>query len=334
VLHCCVALTRRQAGLFSAVATGFIIEACVVRQRRLVVLISPPSSYKDLKPDYAMLTAVAYLASINRTDVLESSGDEPVLATFRPSATARWINGLWFASLALALAVALLAILAKQWLGEYVSRMRAHIGSCREWAWRHQVFSRGLDQWNVDAFVSTLPLLLHLSLFIFLIGLVVFLWDTDQVIAISMLSFTILVALFYVSSTAVPLWFGSCPTATPILRQARAAAERVAASLVFFSYSLWRRCVRVLTAIRVISQRSDLGSTYTGRYAWNPPAYNIERLFSPSPARRDSEVLSWMIASLPASEDVRVCPSRAGVILGLGSRSRYRRGSNRTSKPL
>jgi hypothetical protein len=164
-----------------------------------------------------MFTAVAYLAVINRTDVLESSADEPLLSTFRPSESARWINGLWFASLALALGVALLAILAKQWLGEYVSRMRAHIGSRREWAWRHQVFSRRLDQWNMDAFISTLPLLLHLSLFIFLIGLIVFLWDTDQAIAISLLAFTTLIALFYVSSTVAPLWFGSCLTATPIL---------------------------------------------------------------------------------------------------------------------
>jgi hypothetical protein len=190
--------------------------------------------------------------------------------------------------------------------------MRAHIGSRREWAWRHQVFSRGLDHWNMDAFISTLPLLLHAALFAFLVGLVVFLWDVDRAIAITLLTFTSLVATFYIGSTIAPLWFGSCPTATPILRQARAAAEKLSISLRLLCDSLWRYCVRAIIGREVDIGDADTTPAAGRRLAWKAPAYDTQRLFYTSPAHRDSNVLSWMVASLPASEDVAVALDAIG----------------------
>ncbi|KZV91448.1 hypothetical protein EXIGLDRAFT_615663, partial [Exidia glandulosa HHB12029] len=89
------------AGLFSAVATAFVVE-----------------SYKLLQPDNE-----AYIASALQALVLAANGTRPLPALApaqsSPSSLSRWINGLWFTSLMLSLTVALLCILVKQWLGEY-----------------------------------------------------------------------------------------------------------------------------------------------------------------------------------------------------------------------
>ncbi|EJD50460.1 hypothetical protein AURDEDRAFT_21558, partial [Auricularia subglabra TFB-10046 SS5] len=89
------------AGLFSAVSTAFIIE-----------------SYKLLQVDNTDYIANALYLSLTRNTTspidLEPPGDN-----FKASGSSRWINGLWFSSLVLSLAVALLSILAKQWLEEY-----------------------------------------------------------------------------------------------------------------------------------------------------------------------------------------------------------------------
>ncbi|KAH7086662.1 hypothetical protein BKA62DRAFT_731178, partial [Auriculariales sp. MPI-PUGE-AT-0066] len=68
------------------------------------------------------ITAKGVIMLLARTD---SSIVAPALpSTSQPesNAHARWINGLWYASLTLALLDALLAILGKQWLVEYASK--------------------------------------------------------------------------------------------------------------------------------------------------------------------------------------------------------------------
>ncbi|KZV91403.1 hypothetical protein EXIGLDRAFT_571231, partial [Exidia glandulosa HHB12029] len=93
------------AGLFSAVATAFIVEA-----------------YKALLPDYDAYIAHALFAFASSgngsfsSEALSSLKDPSVISV---SDLSRWINGLWFFSLVLALAVALLCILVKQWLQQY-----------------------------------------------------------------------------------------------------------------------------------------------------------------------------------------------------------------------
>ncbi|KZW03723.1 hypothetical protein EXIGLDRAFT_599714, partial [Exidia glandulosa HHB12029] len=90
------------AGLFSAVATAFVIE-----------------SYLLLQPDNAAYTAAALYILVAASN--HSTGmtlPPPPDLSFASSLT-RWVNGLWFTSILLSLAVALLSILVKQWITEY-----------------------------------------------------------------------------------------------------------------------------------------------------------------------------------------------------------------------
>ncbi|KZV95931.1 hypothetical protein EXIGLDRAFT_583136, partial [Exidia glandulosa HHB12029] len=86
------------AGLFSAVATAFVIE-----------------SYQFLQLDNAAYAAAALYILVAASN--HSTGmtlPPPPDLTYK-SSLSRWINGLWFTSILLSLAVAFLSILAKQW---------------------------------------------------------------------------------------------------------------------------------------------------------------------------------------------------------------------------
>jgi len=162
----------------------------------------------------------------------------------------------------------------------------------------------------MDAFISTLPLMLHISLLLFLVGLVAFLTDLDWVIVGFVLPLTATVMVFYICAIAAPLWFGDCPTATPILRQGRRALEVL--------HNQNRRCLFFL--------RSSIGARFKlpfGPTSWRPPAYDEEVLLEGGSARRDATVLHWMINSLPTVEEIDVALDAVGSVDPLEHRHEF-----------
>ncbi|KAH7096511.1 hypothetical protein BKA62DRAFT_590278, partial [Auriculariales sp. MPI-PUGE-AT-0066] len=190
------------AGLFSAVLTALLIE-----------------SSKQLQPDYSEVTAAAVLAILAHLQGTNQSSTVSVTAPFQPDNGARWINGLWFTSLMLALIVSLLAILVKQWLVQYMSLMRSSAGHARHWALRHFALRRGLSKWGVEPFISCLAVLLHISLFLFFIGLVRFIHPLDGIIATVIIVMSAMTAGFYLASTIAPLIWTECPSRTSFTLQ-------------------------------------------------------------------------------------------------------------------
>lgn len=195
-----------QAGLFSAVATAFVIE-----------------SYKLLdKPDNDayMATALYIIASAANASTNLVLPRPPALS-LSASPTSRWINGLWFTSLLLSLSVALLSILVKQWIGEYTARNSATAQSPRHWARRRQLYFQALMAWRVAELVSVLPVLLHLALFFFFAGVAAFLLPFDETIGACIILLGVLLFVFYGACTFIPLWKPEIPTSTPLLNQIR-----------------------------------------------------------------------------------------------------------------
>ncbi|TFL00737.1 hypothetical protein BDV98DRAFT_549389, partial [Pterulicium gracile] len=85
-----------------------------------------------------------------------------------------WVNGLWFTSLAFSLCTAPIAVLFKQWIQAYVAPFFQ--GTPRAQAEVRRFRYLGLEKWHVPIIVGLLPTLLHLSLFLFFAGLIVFLF--------------------------------------------------------------------------------------------------------------------------------------------------------------
>ena len=198
-----VNLTGQQAGLFSAIVTAFIIE-----------------SYRWLSqnPEDAAVKLLTEISSKLSGDTLTRRLEElPTLATdvipFSAPLSAIIINSLWFVSLVAALSSAFIGILVKQWLREYmrpVSTTPIDALSLR------QLDYQALKDWGVVEIISFLPLLLQLSLALFLIGLLYFLWTLHNVVAGILTAVVATVFIFYTATTVLPaLQRSSCPYKSP-----------------------------------------------------------------------------------------------------------------------
>ncbi|KAJ7633635.1 hypothetical protein DFH06DRAFT_1101085, partial [Mycena polygramma] len=148
-----------QSGLFSASLTAFLIE-----------------SYQTLQPDSGDMT-VQLLSQISQQLVSISSNTsfaipEPVI--FQPTPSSLVCNTLWFISLTLSITCALLATLVEQWAREFLHRTEKSPSPIR----RARIFSFlyfGVRRFGMHAVVDIIPMLLHVSLILFLARLIAFL---------------------------------------------------------------------------------------------------------------------------------------------------------------
>ncbi|KAK0227451.1 hypothetical protein EDD85DRAFT_958072 [Armillaria nabsnona] len=120
------------AGLFSVVLTTFMVQTS-----------------QNMKPDYNQASRFLFFQILNAT-VLNGSlftiPSSPTTFNFSPSSSNMWLNSLWFVSLTLSLIAALVAVLVKQWLHQYVAIVS---DSSEKWeGWKSQ------EQWE-----SLIPLL-------------------------------------------------------------------------------------------------------------------------------------------------------------------------------
>ncbi len=148
---------------FSAVVTTFVVQTS-----------------QSLQPDYAAMSASLLYESVlvqraiangSSVNTIAPSPLNPTIA-FVPATTDVWVNGLWFTSLFLSLTTALVAVLVKQWLHHYVALPS---GTPRDRSLTRQFRYAGFQKWHVQVIIGLLPVLMHLALAIFLVGLVIFL---------------------------------------------------------------------------------------------------------------------------------------------------------------
>lgn len=103
----------------------------------------------------------------------------------------------------------------KSWLLDYVKGMNS--GSAYDRAHRRQHRHDALLSWHVPAIIASLPALMHLTVMLFLIGLVILMWQLNHAIGCIMLSMVILLAFIYAVSTLLPLFWPSCPYRNVVL---------------------------------------------------------------------------------------------------------------------
>ncbi|KAJ3761201.1 hypothetical protein EV360DRAFT_93167 [Lentinula raphanica] len=151
------------AGLFSAVVTSFLVQTSQNLQ-----LNSADVTASLLSELVAVQRAAASGGNISAVppSILVFGSD------FHPNAVDVWINGLWLISLALALVIALTAVLVKQWLHHYVA---IPSGTPKERSHIHQFRFAGLEKWQVLSIIGLLPVIMHVSLALFFLGLIIFL---------------------------------------------------------------------------------------------------------------------------------------------------------------
>jgi hypothetical protein len=172
---------------------------------------------KKLDTDYSEVTAnlLAELVSLQRAGDNATARAAVAAAerTTSPSNSDVWVNGLWFTSLVLALATALFAVLAKQWIRQYSSVI---IGPPRDRAYVRHFRWEAFQKWRVQTIIGLLPTILHASLALFLAGLIVFLYPLHQTMAQVVLGLSIVIFGAYSISTILPIISPRCPYRTQL----------------------------------------------------------------------------------------------------------------------
>lgn len=186
-----------QAALFSAILTAFLVDS------------------KNLLQQDPADSTVALLLIIARNQISGGSESSTLVEPppFSPTTSALWVNGLWFASLSLSLATALVAMLSKEWLTAYTASLPrpAHTH-----ALLRQARFDGLNSWWALHIIAILPTLLHLSLLLFALGLVVYLWTLDVIVAAVTGAIVALTLAFYLGTTLLGAIIPFCPFVTEI----------------------------------------------------------------------------------------------------------------------
>ena len=158
-----VAMTSQKTGLFSATVGAFIIE-----------------SYKTLSPDPGNQT-VALLGQISQ-QLAGFNGTFPNLPTTQPpssNTSAILVNAMWLISLVLSITSALLATLLQQWARRY-TQMPQIPSLVSQRARVCSYLFLGTLKYKMNFAVETVPTLLHISVFLFFIGLVIFFFTINK----------------------------------------------------------------------------------------------------------------------------------------------------------
>lgn len=173
------------AGLFSAILSAFVVEA-------FKWLMAGPD---DRSADY--LRQMVALMSNSSVSAVETTINSPSL----PDNVVAHVNAYWFGGLTLSLSSALIGIVCKQWLREYLrDTNRSHETNLAV----RQIKYHGLTAWHVGTIIAVVPILLQISLFLFLAGVIELLWYLHRMVAMLVSGLGMLIVLFFVSTTILP----------------------------------------------------------------------------------------------------------------------------------
>ena len=126
------------------------------------------------------------------------------------------MNSLWFLSFIISLFCALLATLLQQWARRYLENTQPARCSPEKRARLRSFFAGGVDKMKVSWAVGSLSVLVHLSLFLFFSGLIIFLHNVNHDVCLSVILCLGIFLTIYGCFTIMPLFLSESPYNTPL----------------------------------------------------------------------------------------------------------------------
>ena len=206
ILMCCL----HQAGLYSAVLTAFIVE----RQKTLSLNPSDEIAYYARQVVVLLAQISAQLAA-SGSPVPPAVLFPPAFPEFRAAGSDVRVNIYWFMSLVFSLSAALGATLVQQWAREYVQFFQRYSHPLKR-ARIRQFLHEGANRWHMDLVVHLVPALIHISLFLFFLGLADSLFQINVATATTTTIVIVICALCYLFSIIAPIWDAQSPYQTPL----------------------------------------------------------------------------------------------------------------------
>ena len=236
------------------------------------------------------------LADPSRSNISASLPAPPLL--FSPPNYAVWVNALWFLSLVISLTCALLATLLQQWARRYLKVTQPRCASHTR-ARIRAFLAEGVDKLLLPWTVEALPTLLHISLFLFFAGLVVFLRNVDLTIFKLVLSWVGVCAALYGCITIMPIFRHDSPYFTPL----SLPVWHIITGISFLTCRALRRLTCLLSYHRVLHfnreafhRFNDLVARY-GRWLVQGMQKTVEETAFNTPPEIDARTFLWTFES-------------------------------------
>ena len=244
-------------------------------------------------------TSNFYLANIyeaiadpNRSNISSSFPSSP--PSFSPPNYAVWVNGLWFLSLAISITCALLATLLQQWARRYLKVTQTRY-SLHKRARTRSFFAEGVEKSFLRLAVEALPTLIHVSLFLFFAGLILFLWNVNLTIFKLVLSWVGVCTALYGCITFIPIFLHDSPYYTPLTPLARLVVAAILSLLLLLcaGFTVFFILFQVFSSrcyepVRILS--------FPGNWlmeAWHMVFLAPEEAALKSPPKIDTRALMW-----------------------------------------
>lgn len=198
------------AGLYSASLTAFLQQ-----------------SFPNLTPNYAQQSAyysqqsVFLLAQISAQ--LAASGSPPPatfplptpLPDFSPQSSDVRVNVFWFMSLVFSLTSALAATIVQQWVRDYMHVFQRYNHPLKR-ARVRQFLYEGAEKWYMPVVVDAVPALIHVSLFLFFIGLADYLFSINTATATTTTIMITICGALYLWCIIAPVHDAQSPYQSPL----------------------------------------------------------------------------------------------------------------------
>ncbi|KAF8669720.1 hypothetical protein RHS04_08741 [Rhizoctonia solani] len=159
------------AALFSAISTAFLMES----SKRL------QEDPADTSAQALAIISQTLLALTNGTSISTPASMPTKQIPFVPSRTVVLINILWYMSLSVSVGASFLAMLAKDWCHDFMAGRK---GELYVQARRRQKKWTMIEKWKMQELILVLPSLIHVSLLLFAIGLCIYVWQLNDMVAI------------------------------------------------------------------------------------------------------------------------------------------------------
>ncbi|KAI0000134.1 hypothetical protein BJV74DRAFT_144633 [Russula compacta] len=134
-------------------------------------------------------------------------------ALFSPTTAIMWVNALWFLSLVTSIVSAFYVMLVQQWIRRYTQVIADLSGS--QGRVRSSLFL-GTQKYRMSHAIGLIPWPLHISVFLFFSGLIIFLFTISHTIATVVTVCVGVFGLTYFGLTIIPTIDDVCPYFTPM----------------------------------------------------------------------------------------------------------------------
>ncbi|KAG8812623.1 hypothetical protein FRC18_002871 [Serendipita sp. 400] len=139
-----------------------------------------------------------------------------------------------------------------QWVTDYGAVTKRAGSTPEERVKRRHFRYQGGQDWKMDTIVGALPICLHLSVVLFFVGLIIWMWDIHHSVFAVVVVCGVLAGLFYIITTTLAIFCPSCPYRTPL------------ASWIYAILHLVIKLLYDFTGYSRRGPRSDGGGTKTG----------------------------------------------------------------------